>query len=148
MEEIKYKSPEELGISQEQFDNLKKLSDYLTKRDLKACFDMCRFSDSSGFLFATTSELVCGTIGCAVGHGPYEGIVKKDTESWMQYCQRSLGVKECSLCLLFYFLFSHHWKERDNTPEGAGKRIEYFLKNGLPPNIREQLIGLAPLCYV
>lgn len=63
----------EVDLPQYKVNNLKKLADYLMSGDLKAEFDMSTYDDDSG-----TNVLVvnCGTVGCAVGHGPYAGIEK------------------------------------------------------------------------
>lgn len=35
---------------------------------------------------------------------------------------------------IFIWLFSYIWNERDNTPTGAAKRIEYIIEHGKPPS--------------
>jgi hypothetical protein len=34
-----------------------------------------------------------------------------------------------------------------NTSQGAAARIEYMLKNGIPENYNDQILGKASLCY-
>lgn len=43
--------------------------------------------------------------------------------------------------------FSWKWKNIDNTPTGASKRIKYLLENGLDGNWEEQINGFEPISY-
>lgn len=115
----------ELNIDPKQRSNLKKLADYLLSGNLKAEFDMGMFSDRG------SHSISCGTVGCAVGHGPYAGIPKDANETWYDYARIVFNGYDINL---FDWLFGGEWYHYDNTPEGAGKRILYALKYGVPTN--------------
>lgn len=120
------KTPQELGITEEQFSNFEKLASYLLLGNLKAKFNMGQYSESQDFLYI---ESDCGSIGCAIGHGPYSGIQKFNIESWGEYSSRVFGISIWSDTIdAWDFLFGPDWVEIDNTPQGAAKRIQYFLK--------------------
>lgn len=104
-------------------DNLLKLANYL-EGPLVAKFDMSTYDSYYGVLSSTN----CGTVGCALGHGPYAGIEKDYDDSWGEYCDINfdLSKSEWSWC------FDSLWSLIDNTPIGASKRIKYLLSNGLP----------------
>ena len=113
--------------------NLETLSKYLKSGNLKADFDMENFTPRGNEYSATT----CGSVGCAVGHGPYAGIEKFDYEDWHQYQDRVFELDEDN----WLWCFSSGWELVDNTPEGAAERIDYMLQNGVPDNWEEQLHG-------
>lgn len=119
------KTPEELGITRQQFNNLFKLAHYLLKGKLKAEFDMGRYSDISHRCGAT----LCGTVGCAIGHGPYAGIKNPECLNWDEYSLKSFGLAQYHEGA-GHSLFSWRWMDVDNTPNGAAKRILYLLKYG------------------
>jgi hypothetical protein len=75
-------------------------------------------------------EIVCKTSGCAVGFAPFAGIEKTPFESWNDYCKRTLI--ESTYDDPWHWCFSADWGMIDNTREGAAKRIQYFLDNGVP----------------
>lgn len=126
-------------------ENLNKLADYLLSGQLKADFDMRRFDDGHLGMAAP----ICGSVGCAVGHGPYAGIEKHKNECWSEYSDRFSGLK--TSCIIYVaewdWCFNPKWADVDNTPEGAAKRINYLLNNGLPHNWRRQIQGLDPISY-
>lgn len=74
---------------------------------------------------------------CAIGFAFKVGIGKKD-RSWDEYVNENL-VKTDQNPGIFEYMFSHKWIDKDNTREGAGKRILYVLKHGIPENWRNQL---------
>lgn len=126
-------------------ENLKKLADYLLSGNLKADFDMSDYS-SERHHYRGGSPTDCGTVGCAVGHGPHSGIKKYKSESWAEYAERGFG-----LSLIddeWHWCFADEWVFTDNTPEGAGKRINWLLEKGLPRDWKEQMNGKAKLCYL
>jgi len=118
-------------LTQEQRGNLEQLAAYLRSGNLQAEFDMGGYSDH------------CGSVGCAVGHGPYAGIPKNEEELWHSYSDRVFveSIRAES------WMFDADWELVDNTPEGAAARIEWFLEHGVPDNWVQQLEGDAPLCY-
>jgi hypothetical protein len=141
-------------------NNLRKLADYLLKlpENYKG-FDMGTFLCVSEEDYYELEELVqdyglynkafyeCGTVGCAIGHGPLAGIPMNEVESvglWAGYSYRTLVQvgKKWDWC------FSADWAQVDNTPQGAAKRILWLLDKGLPDNVDEQMGGADELCYV
>jgi hypothetical protein len=106
-------------------ENLEKLAAYLSG-ELAADFDMYLFSDNEHRDYAGC----CGSVGCAIGHGPYAGIEKHSNDLWVEYSERAFGLdrysKEWRWC------FSEAWSDVDNSPEGAAGRIRYYLECGLP----------------
>lgn len=119
--------------------NLLKLAMYLLSGNLRAEFDMSTYDDTIRYY-----RYFCGTVGCAIGHGPYAGIPKSRTESWIYYGMSNFTN---SAIELYEWLFDPDWHNTDNTPEGTAKRILYTLKFGLPNNWREQMDGMSPLIY-
>ena len=107
--------------NEQQQKNLRTLSNYLLLGNLKAEFDMSVFAEHRDL----EPEIDCGTVGCAVGHGPYAGIPKKPEELWVEYTEREFGASEEKI---FEHLFGQEWKEYDNTPEGAANRILNLLE--------------------
>lgn len=132
------KSAQELGITQEQKENLIKMAEYLIQKNmfgrpkLKARFDMKEFSAPNN-----KNPHNCGTVGCVVGHGPYAlGVQKEAAECWSEYALRMFGTNSDGFTFLqrpvFSFLFSGQWRSVDNTPYGAAQRIIFFLDGGMP----------------
>lgn len=128
-----------LKITKEQEDNLRILADYLLAGNLKAEFDMIRFCENELMSEPTN----CGSVGCAIGHGPYAGISKNNDEGFLPYSYRVFGF----LYNEWLWCFGPSWARRDNTPEGAGKRILILLEEGLPENWYYQMYGEEELCY-
>lgn len=125
--------------------NLLKLANYLNKLrpNKKVKFDMGQFCERWH-----TYNNHCGSVGCAVGHGPFAGIPKFEYENWWDYCSRQFGVgANFEESEAFDWMFSLYWVGVDNTPKGAAKRIMWFLEKGVPENWREQRSGKKPLCY-
>ena len=84
----------------------------------------------------------CGTVGCALGWGPYiEGLEIDRDISWDDYCERVLGLDGISD--EWFWCFGAGWEKVDNTPWGASLRIRYLAKHGLPNNSQEQEKGNA-----
>lgn len=121
----------------EQRTNLLALADYLESGSLNLEFSMNIFQGGEGGgMYATE----CGTVGCAIGHGPSIGIVARKGELWHLYANRVFG-NEIS------WMFSENWALVDNTPRGAAARIRYALKHGIPENDLDQSCGKASLSY-
>jgi len=100
--------------------NLTMLADYLEGGKLKADFDMTLYS------WDGWSAPDCGSAGCAVGHGPHAGILKLKSEDWDNYAERVFISKQSE----WQWCFSSMWRQIDNTPQGAAKRIRCLLKHG------------------
>ena len=138
----------ELGITQIQRNNLNKLADYLERGKLKVKFDMMQWAAHPSDYFHTKRKpdnrseyshdgwTDCGTVGCAVGHGPFAGISKTVNEDWREYSFRVFGGvrnKRHKITRLWWdFCFNGGWAKSDNTPQGAAERIRYVLKHGVP----------------
>jgi hypothetical protein len=98
------------------------------------------FNYASGAPFAGA----CGTVACAVGHGPAAGIpAKLEEEWWTDYARRVFELKGCENDWCFAGL----WVNVDNTPHGAAKRIRYLLDHGLPEDAEYQMYGDAPYLF-
>lgn len=112
--------------------NLLKLAAYLFDvENLKARFDMWKYCDH--FLTQECSTN-CGSVGCAIGHGPYAGVKKYGREDFAEYCQRVFKIDQSDKSdeekrVNWIFLFDSYWRNIDNSSEGAAKRILYFLDN-------------------
>jgi len=115
-------------MTTEQRENLKKLAYYLLN-ELKADFDMCEFGDD----YCCWTSITCGSVGCAIGHGPYAGITKINYEGWSTYAHRVFGVAQTGdTHFIRKYLFDSDWKMVDNTPVGAARRIIRYLSSGIP----------------
>lgn len=115
-----------------QIENLRKLSDYLLQLpDGYEHFDMSHYYTTNGdaaFLKYYVGFDECGSVACAIGHGPAAGVPIFDTDSsWPAYAIRSFGFNE----LTGSFIFGYDWHSIDNTPRGAANRIQYTLQHGL-----------------
>lgn len=132
-------------ITPEQRSNLLKLADFLEhfeeKNQFRSNFSMSVFSEF-GNLYQQR-EVSCGSVGCAVGHGPSIGITKEQTEDWEEYSHRVFGItgEDWGWC------FSGSWENADNTTEGAAKRIRILLNLGRPVKMMSMLTKVTPLCY-
>lgn len=131
-------------------ENLLKLATYLLSGELKAEFDMISFTDSVLPIEQANFKTECGTVGCAAGHGPYAGIPKHSTETWMEYIYRVFDIANGAYNYnsRWVWLFSGTWRYTDNTPQGAAKRILYLIRHGLPDDWEEQMTKCAPLTYL
>lgn len=79
------------------------------------------------------SKPVCGTVACAVGHGPAAGIrIYRDTD-WEDYADRVFGEFEEDFWGWDY-MFCSEWAEHDNTPKGAAARIRTYVALGHAPS--------------
>ena len=105
--------------------NLEILADYLESENLKAGFSMEKYSEAGA-----EYKPVCGSVGCAIGHGPHAGIPKNASESWDAYETRVFGLE----LDVWRWCFSSRWTQIDDTPQGAAKRIRYLLEHGAPPD--------------
>jgi hypothetical protein len=128
--------------------NLKKLAKFLIKGEDLVNFDMGAFCiDNKGFHLAPQKH-ECGTVACALGHGPAAGIavierpavvsedgyasavLRSNVLEWEIYCIENFGIDFAGD--EFMFLFDDEWSGYDNTAKGAGHRIMWFLENGAP----------------
>ena len=133
-----------------KIENLLKMADYIEKIPQKV-FDMEIFRSGND------EKHNCDSIGCIIGHCvildslsniPYDCDYHSNGEKsidFHKWCREYTGIHFSSYSGLY--LFSSEWSNIDNTPEGAAKRIRYFVKNGLPFNWSKQLEGSEPLSY-
>jgi hypothetical protein len=109
-------------------------------------FDMAEYYQFGKGIWPLTSLLrdslliryECGTIACAVGHGPGAGIMPTlADETWPNYAERVFGAfsDPAEDILVHAWCFDGIWSEHDNTPEGAAKRIIYMLDHGGVPSV-------------
>jgi hypothetical protein len=113
-------------LTDKQRANLAKLAAYL-RGPLKARFDM-------SFLYWGHDE--CGSVGCAVGHGPLAGIERREREQWVKYACRAFRADGADF-MVWHWCFDGFWWTFDNTPDGAADRIDYMLANGIPDDFEE-----------
>lgn len=136
--------------NEEQKNNLRKLAEYLQLPVLKAKFSMLTYDDNHLRPWShSLKKHTCGTVGCAIGHGPYATeIFKGPAESWNDYCLRVFGIDPNPEVedddeynkhpdrLAYMFMFVDTWGMSNNelcwTAQQAAKRIEYFLEHGTP----------------
>lgn len=148
---VEYMGSPELGtpdpatkLTRAQRANLRKLADKLEAlpRDYRH-FDMAHFfqRSSSGdelrYCQGQHGLSSCGTVACALGHGPDAGIpfrpVDFDTSpwgkfpDWHKYSERFVP-REC-----WEWAFAGVWTATDNHHWGAAARLRYLLKHGAPP---------------
>lgn len=120
--------------------NLLKLADYLEKLpDDYEQFDMSEYMLTrdgdywENFGPDERSKPVCGTVACAVGHGPAAGIRVYGDTDWADYADRVFGEFEDDL-FGWDYLFSRSWQYTDNTPKGAAARIRTYVALGRTPD--------------
>jgi len=79
----------------------------------------------------------CGYAACAIGHAPQAlGLSIEETNMipmWDIFIENYFGIDYRSQ----EWMFGYEWKDVDNTPKGAAKRIRYFLENGVPDEYSE-----------
>jgi len=120
------------GLTLEQYQNLRRLAAYLIAlpEDYRE-FDMAWWTDD---YTRYAEDSVCGTVACAGGHGPRAGIAALPGEDWEAYISRAFTGRGNAAFEIY--IFGANWKQYDNTPQGAGKRILYALHNDLPTGDR------------
>lgn len=116
-------------------ENLKKLALFLwdlPEEDARLRFEMGDFNDRhSGPLELVKDEHMCETASCAIGWGPSAGILPTDADKhWISYSNNHFVQ---SSTMEWYWMFSSEWKDHDNSPRGAAKRILWLLEKGKVP---------------
>jgi hypothetical protein len=114
-----------VDITEEQRANLDKLATYLESGNMGAYH--------SSAVSPTAAD--CGSVGCAVGHGPYAGILKQIGMGWNSYCLLSFGADpgpNGDESKLWSYLFSGCDNREDQTAAGAAARIRTVLESGVP----------------
>jgi len=134
-------------LTDEQRANLATLAAYLLTLPADYLgFDMLDFaSDDADFAHVPA----CGSVACAIGHGPKAGIEPFNGEDWFDYTDRAFVMHDGDGANddPFQWCFGCSWHAVDNTPHGAAQRILCMLESGVPENSRAQRLGRAPLSY-
>lgn len=119
-------------MDDEQRKNLEKLADYLLNGEIEMAFDMSTYCSAPDLDEEYSPfEHEYGSVACAIGHGPAAGIpIRGSDNSWLVYAKRVFGVNANGD--VYHYLFHPDWADVDNTAEGAGHRIKYFLEHGVP----------------
>lgn len=132
--------------------NLIQLANYLKELPLDyEHFDMAYFVENEMYLDDEDSDnpsnicdLInqCGTVACAVGHGPLAGIDPKHHTYWVGYvngmfCDFPSFAYNASEHMPYNWCFEFFWEVVDNTPHGAAARILYMIKYGIPTRFCE-----------
>ena len=112
-------------------ENFLKLAAVLESSIPQASFDMSLVAHGQSGL-ELTPEHVCnsGTVACAIGWAPAYVAPAIKGEDWQDYCERVFDIEWCSE--EWEFIFGGGWSCVDDTPQGAGARVRYFLDKGLP----------------
>lgn len=80
----------------------------------------------------------CGTIACAVGHGPGSGIAPIPADcTWQRYAARCFGADRAADDIVHAWCFDSNWSFLDNSPTGAAQRIIYMLNHGVPEDFEK-----------
>lgn len=116
-------------------ENLLKLAAYLDKLpDNYEQFHMRQYmmtTDIKEVLYIwEQAKPDCGTVACAVGHGPSAGIRVYKDDSWEEYADRVFGDLNGDS---FTYMFGSSWTDTDNTPKGAAARIRTYVTLGRAP---------------
>lgn len=97
----------------------------------------------SRFVKVKDIDFSCNTCGCVLGHAatfPEFKITEQDIYefmndypfAWQKFTEKYFGIEVDSF--VWTWLFSTDWSEVDNTLQGAIRRINYFIQNGMPEN--------------
>lgn len=119
-------------LTRTQRSNLKKLSAYLRTLP-RACehFDMGTYyrveGGGSPYPYEVPRDMPCGTVACAVGHGPAAGVkVPRGCDTWHEFSRRALGVEAGGDAWVYMFGCGN-----PDDPVEAADRIDNFLKGSV-----------------
>lgn len=127
---------------------------YFDYNEVVSAEQQTRYARHNGGLAA----MPCGTVACAVGHGPAAGILMRSGElsyrtvpggpllpDWDYYGhQRFCHCDTTPGQLLYNWMFMGRWAHVDNTHLGAAARIRYALANQpLPDYMCGRFSGFA-----
>lgn len=121
-------------------DNLTRLADYLDSlpQGYKHFQMDSFFAHKNGF---DTSDIPkkpvptrCGTVACAIGHGPAAGVPVGEHTDWEEYAAANF----IPISAEYYWCFAALWAHYDDTPQGAAARIRYLLDGNEVPNKDER----------
>lgn len=130
-------------LTEENKSNLKKLADYLSALpeeyshfDMETFYRRIIIDHYEKYNFKNFDDGTylneCGTVACALGHGPAAGIEVGDSTNWYAYGLKFIE-ENSSNEQVWGFLFSVEWVKIDNTPQGAAKRIYWILDGNKIP---------------
>jgi len=135
-----------MKLTERQTSNLLMLAEYLEQPILKAAFNMENYTGEPHSAKITD----CGSVGCAVGHGPYAGVPKDTSENWNAYGWENFIPSDNYMTSFregnepvrynWSFAFDSDWHRIDNTPQGAAKRIRYLLAGDEVPECFKKFI--------
>lgn len=140
-------------LSEEHRAALRELAAHLAVAPPES-FDMRDYARSDTEVRLLPAQAECGTVCCALGHGPGAGIPARPGEGWSSYCARAFGIDpvyshEDWPRLAWRWCFDGLWDPVDNTAPGASARILWMLEHGVPAgrDIHRMQRGELPLCY-
>ena len=92
---------------------------------------------------------VCGTVGCAIGHGPLIGIFpNEEVNDWFEYSNQcfigeSIYTEDDSYgrSIPWNWCFDSNWSQITNTPKAAGQRIWWLLIHGIRASNKDNEMG-------
>lgn len=143
-----------MAVSEEQQRaNLEKLAAYLEALpvtyehfDMEGYASNIKLTDFDHVMYSDPSAatVTCGTVACAVGHGPAAGIPLLEKHlvvipsltggaayhdiDWDDYSENFAPTGDRD----WAWMFSSSWASIDNSPFGAAARIRYYLDRGMP----------------
>lgn len=149
----------ECTFTQQQRFNLHKLADYLDSLPADyEHFGMQTYYSGPGVFVAHDLYVnaprdfftVCGTVACALGHGPAAGIPFTERDFGECIGERTTGAIDFDKYMekftgddAWEWLFSDEWAEVDNHHYGAAARIRFVLDKGWVPADENQICPKA-----
>ena len=113
-------------------ENLLKMADYIETIPQNK-FDMINYRKNMGDV-----DVVCNSIGCAVGHCTILDMVNIQNNfideddgqiKFFQWSEDFTGVNDMPQ---WNYLFTSKWRVVDNTTQGTANRIRHVVKHGFP----------------
>lgn len=150
-------------LTAQQRENFVKLANYLDRLPSSYKeFDMSMFAVSidsdnpARSIVVTPAKLRpgCGTVCCALGHGPLAGIEVGDAPDWLSYSENFLSLvftletqRSIANDNAWDWCFASDWDVVDNTASGAAARIRWMLNHGVPEDFQDMIDTVIPVCY-
>lgn len=131
-------------FTKDQIRNLETLAEYLlTIPDGDPSFSMRTYTDDFAKNFIShrneSDRTDCGTVGCAIGHGPYAGIPKDKGDSWDLYAELNFGasIMRGAHRKMFEWCFDPVWAcSCYPTARDCANRIIFAINKGIPEKWR------------
>ncbi len=133
-------------------ENLANMAEYI-KTVPPGFVDMIRFRETNvrDILAKVEQTHKCNTIGCIIGHCTILDLEENLPRHWNGDIDFTVWSKQFTGLMPssdeWKYLFGANWSTVDNTPEGAAKRIYYFLEHGLPATWKDEMNGKTKLSY-